>query len=103
MLTDVKNNILIGLGGSSICMGIFRSTDEGKSWTALNAGLTDSSISVLALSPNGYVFTVAGQLFRSVSSTRDNVQGSHTDSSLNYHISPNPTTSSTTIFLTPEA
>jgi photosystem II stability/assembly factor-like uncharacterized protein len=47
--------------------GVYRSEDEGASWTQLNGGLLDSSISCIAVTPENYLFvaTASGQLFRS--------------------------------------
>jgi len=42
-------NLFAGtLGG-----GVFLSTNNGSSWTAVNAGLTNTSVQSLAVSPNG--------------------------------------------------
>src|SRR5438874_119588 len=47
--------------------GVFRSTDHGDSWAQANAGLTDTNVRALAVTPEGHVFagTFSG-VFRSM-------------------------------------
>ncbi|MBI1922622.1 hypothetical protein HYR99_00075 [Candidatus Poribacteria bacterium] len=49
--------------------GVFRSTDGGNSWTAVNSGLTDVDVRALAICPDTpttmYAGTNAGGVFRS--------------------------------------
>jgi len=52
--------------------GVFRSTDGGRSWTAINSGLDDPNVLSLALRPDdGVLFagTSTGHVFRSITST----------------------------------
>lgn len=48
--------------------GMARSTNRGASWSAINAGLTDKNVSVIAVDPrNGstvFVGTIAGRIFK---------------------------------------
>ena len=47
-------------------IGVFRSTDSGDSWTAVNTGLTYLTIYSLAINPSGEVFAATGGgVFRS--------------------------------------
>jgi len=50
--------------------GVFRSEDNGDTWTAVNTGLTDTDVRSLLLDPSGYLFagTIGGTVFRSVES-----------------------------------
>lgn len=51
--------------------GVYRSTDEGTSWSALIDGLTDTTVFSLAVDSAGYVYagTSSGILFRSTQPT----------------------------------
>jgi hypothetical protein len=51
--------------------GVFRSTNDGDSWTAVNTGLTNTNVAALTIEAGGYVFagTYGGGVFRSVEST----------------------------------
>ena len=50
----------------SFGMGLFRSTDKGQSWKALNRGLTDPFLLCLAVMPGQYVYagTMRGGVYR---------------------------------------
>ena len=52
-------------------VGVFRSEDNGDSWTAVNTGLTITSVRALAINASGHIFagTVGGGVFCSVEST----------------------------------
>jgi len=47
--------------------GVFRSRDQGESWTPVNTGLTNTAILALALDPRQvlYAGTEGGGVFRS--------------------------------------
>jgi len=47
--------------------GVFRSTDNGDSWTQVNTGLTNESVGCLAINSSGHIFagTYGGGIFRS--------------------------------------
>jgi len=46
--------------------GVFRSTNKGDSWTAVNTGLTSTSVSALAINSSGNIFAgTNGGVFRS--------------------------------------
>jgi len=57
-------------GESNAKYGVFKSTDEGSTWTGVNSGFItsqDSIITKLGISPDGYLFACAtsGKVFRS--------------------------------------
>jgi len=60
------HDILVGTNG-----GIFRSTDDGVSWHAINNGVTNPSVYALTSGPNGsgginlYAGTFLGNAYRS--------------------------------------
>ncbi|MGD0038343.1 MAG: regulator, partial [Bacteroidota bacterium] len=57
-----KNNIFAGIYGG----GVFRSTNGGTSWTAVNSGLTDLATQSLVVSGNNlFVGTYFGDIFLS--------------------------------------
>ena len=47
--------------------GVFRSSDNGGNWSAINTGLTDTRVRALAINSNGEIFagTNGGGIFRS--------------------------------------
>lgn len=51
--------------------GVYYSSNEGETWTEVNAGLKNPSVSTIAASAEGYLFTggYASSVFRSVEST----------------------------------
>jgi hypothetical protein len=51
--------------------GVFRSTDNGDSWTEVNNGLTNMTVLSLVVNAGGHIFagTDGGGIFRSVQST----------------------------------
>ena len=51
--------------------GVFRSTDNGDSWTEINNGLTSAVVLSLAINSTGHIFagTSGGGVFRSLEST----------------------------------
>ena len=53
--------------------GIYRSTDNGLNWKALNTGLSDLHVLSVAISPNGYAFvgTRSGLVYRSIQPTTE--------------------------------
>ncbi|HET9137004.1 MAG TPA: T9SS type A sorting domain-containing protein [Candidatus Kapabacteria bacterium] len=53
LLTNSEGSIFV----SSLADGIFRSTDNGSTWDQLNKGITDHSLSSLALARNGDLYT----------------------------------------------
>ncbi len=55
-------DIFAGTGG-----GVFRSTDNGDNWSAINTGLTNTRVLALAMNSNGDIFagTRGGGVFRS--------------------------------------
>jgi photosystem II stability/assembly factor-like uncharacterized protein len=59
-----RNDIYIGTGNA----GVFVSEDKGSSWRALNVGITDTAVNVLAISPEGFLFagTEYHGIFRSI-------------------------------------
>ena len=82
------NNIFAATDGG----GVFLSTDNGKSWTAKNSGLTDQDIQSLASSGN-YIFvgTYTGGIFRAkLSDLITDVEERMKISSAGISIFPNP-------------
>jgi ligand-binding sensor domain-containing protein len=72
--TSVRNNYIntfaANTGGhlfAGTSKGIFRSTDDGLSWTQLNSGLTDTTVLSIAVDADGECFagTLSGGVFRS--------------------------------------
>jgi len=60
------NQVFAGGFGS----GVIGSSDDGGTWTQLNAGLTDLAVEALGIGPGGYVFAgTRSGVFRSVRST----------------------------------
>jgi ligand-binding sensor domain-containing protein len=50
--------------------GVFRSVNNGDSWTQVNTGLISTIVLTLAINSNGYIFAGTwGGVFRSVKST----------------------------------
>ena len=49
LTTNVSGHIFVGTQGG----GIFRSTDNGETWTGVNSGLTATNVRALAISPTG--------------------------------------------------
>jgi hypothetical protein len=81
-------------------LGVYRSTDDGANWTAVNSGLTNLNVGSLAVSPKGTVFAVTDSgLFRSVRSTTA-VRELSADAPRSFALDqnyPNPFNPSTTI------
>lgn len=82
--------------------GVFRSTDGGTTWAAINAGLTPNSrVTALRTTPDGYLIAgIEGRgLFRVAAGiTTDNEDTSGLPSVLSLHAAyPNPFASSTTL------
>jgi hypothetical protein len=62
---------VIFAGGGEWPTTVFKSTDDGTSWTEMNAGLTTWGVLSLTINSQGYLFagTYGGGVFRSVQST----------------------------------
>ena len=59
---DGNGDVLAGTGGG----GVFRSTDNGARWTAVNNSLTNGYVTSLAINGGGHIFAaVNGNAFRS--------------------------------------
>ena len=58
-----------GAFGSSAGTGVYKSTNSGSSWTAMNGGLSNTGVQALAVSPGAnpilYAGTLGGGVFRS--------------------------------------
>ena len=62
LTTNVSGHIFVGTQGG----GIFRSTDNGETWTGVNSGLTATNVRALAISPTDHIFAgTFGGVFRS--------------------------------------
>jgi photosystem II stability/assembly factor-like uncharacterized protein len=61
LLISSRGEVFAGTNG-----GVFRSTNEGNTWTPLNAGLTNSLVQALAINATGDIFagTVGSGVFR---------------------------------------
>jgi hypothetical protein len=65
LISDSSGTVFAGcLYGSS---GVFRSTNNGETWTPINEGLTSTNIQALAINSNGLIFagTQGSGIFRS--------------------------------------
>jgi len=63
-INNVSGHIFVGTDGG----GIFRSTNNGDSWTAVNTGLTETYVFALAINSSGHIFAgtfYGGGVFRS--------------------------------------
>jgi photosystem II stability/assembly factor-like uncharacterized protein len=58
-------------GGCGVRGGVIMSTDDATTWSILNAGLADTCVYSLAISPSGHIYagTMSGTVFRSVNPT----------------------------------
>jgi ligand-binding sensor domain-containing protein len=62
-----SGHIFVGTGD------IYRSTDNGESWTQINTGLTNKEILSLAINSSGHIFAgTSGGVFRSIPGDLDN-------------------------------
>src|SRR5215211_2614555 len=63
LATNASSHVFVGTQGG----GVFRSTDNGESWTGLHNGLTDTNVRALAINKAGHIFagTWSGGVFRS--------------------------------------
>jgi len=62
------NNVSGHIFAATVGGGIFRSTNNGDSWTAVNSGLTNTTVFALAINARGHIFagtTFTGGVFRS--------------------------------------
>ena len=61
---DSSHHVYVGTQGG----GVFKSTDNGNTWTAMNNGLTAKDVHDIVVTPNGNLFagTFAGGVFRSI-------------------------------------
>src|SRR5438105_14095406 len=63
LATNPSRHVFVGTQGG----GIFRSSDNGETWTGVNNGLTDTNVRALAINNAGHIFggTWSGGVFRS--------------------------------------
>src|SRR6266566_6254561 len=63
LATNSSGTVFVGTQGG----GIFRSSDNGETWTGVNNGLTDTNVRALAINNNGDIFagTPGGGVYRS--------------------------------------
>src|ERR671935_229329 len=63
LATNSNGDVFVGTQGG----GVFRSTDNGDSWTLVDTGLTNTYVAALTVSPSGDVYagTWGGGVFRS--------------------------------------
>src|SRR4030095_1279130 len=52
LATNPSGHVFVGTQGG----GVFRSTDNGESWTGIHNGLTDTNVRALAISGVGHIF-----------------------------------------------
>jgi photosystem II stability/assembly factor-like uncharacterized protein len=80
--------------------GVFRSTDNGETWTEINSGLTNLSVKTMDIDSNGYIYAGTGAgIFRSVEPTVT-VEQIESEIPTSFTLSrnyPNPFNRSTTI------
>ncbi|MFQ5769324.1 MAG: WD40/YVTN/BNR-like repeat-containing protein [bacterium] len=72
LVINSAGDIFAGSGGYSMDpQGVFYSTDNGKSWSKINRGLTNTYIRTLTVDSSGFVFagTQGNGVFRTVNST----------------------------------
>jgi len=62
LVFDPSGNLYAGCVGAG---GVFRSTNSGNSWTAINNGLPGVGVISLATNSSGYIFAGAGGIYRS--------------------------------------
>ena len=66
LVSDLSKPQILYAGSAD---GVFKSTDAGDSWQAMNTGLTDTTIAALALHPTQpsrvYAVTASGTVWRS--------------------------------------
>src|SRR6266576_6503661 len=61
--TNASGHVFVGTQGG----GVFRSADNGETWTGINNGLTDTNVRALAINSTGHIFggTWSSGVFRS--------------------------------------
>src|SRR5205823_2159989 len=63
LATNPSGHVFVGTQGG----GVFRSTDNGETWTGINNGLTDTNVRALAINSSDHIFagTWSSGVFRS--------------------------------------
>jgi hypothetical protein len=104
LATNTRGDLFAGMQsntGKTAQSGVYRSTDNGETWSAMNAGLRDTNVNAIAVDASGHL--IAGTdhgLFRSVASTSSVGNASIEAHEMIVECVPNPYSSNTTIRFT---
>jgi hypothetical protein len=99
LFAGMRTNIAVGWTVAQ--SGVYRSTDNGGTWSSMNDGLADSNVNVIVIDADGGLLVGTDRgLYRSVSSSLDAGDGSIDLHEMAVDCMPNPVSSNATIQFT---